>query len=527
MPFFAGEKAIFLIAKRKKLYESIYRYDIVKGQEITIYIYGIEKKEGKKMSIKKTLAVFLSILLVLSLIPAAVFAEAPAEPEEPEATEFTIVGWDAYEYGDYDAVISVKIDGEEREKDGWTITAAPGTTVSVEITLKEGYAIYEYKEGPLYWVGEDDWYEAGTSYTQVVLPDKDVLARDPELILGFDVYKVQDYEIYGYNEYNDDGLSVVKSVKLRGEELKPFGAGIESLYAVPGETLKVEVVLEDGYELGVIEDNSFFYWMIGENEEWVSAGNKKDEVILPDVGYQSYNTLITLCLRTVSSDIPEDIAVIDSVTINAPKIKVGDGWTMVTHTFDVGEGVTDSYTRAEPAPAVTVPDGAPYALEWYIDNDGNRVDDVQWMVKEGDNFHYPDEDCTFEYDTDYYIVLYLYATDIDRIEEVPEERAANSDPYRLFCINRPPTITVNNGELVDYAIFGGGDVARGGETRMTYGDFSPYMGVLIKVNVPSEELPPTSDMNPVPWVWTMVLALSVVLTAVYYEMEDIKRTYNK
>ena len=48
----------------------------LKDRKKTIYIYGIEKKEGKKMSIKKTIAVFLSILLVFSLVPAAIFAEA-------------------------------------------------------------------------------------------------------------------------------------------------------------------------------------------------------------------------------------------------------------------------------------------------------------------------------------------------------------------------------------------------------------------------------------------------------------------
>ena len=473
------------------------------------------------MSIKKTVAVFLSLLLVLSLVPATVFAEAP---EEPEVTEFTIVGW--YAYNDEDnAVTSVKINGEERDKDGWTITAAPGSTVSVEITLKDGYVIYEYEEGPLYWDGNEDWYEAGHSYTEAVLPGEDVLENDPELTLCFDVYKIQDYEIYGYYEYNDDGINAVKSIKLDGEEIGSFGADIESLYAAPGSILKVEVDLEDGYELGIIEDNSYFYWMIGEAEYFVSAGNKKDEVTVPEVKYQDYNALITLCLRTVSSEIPEGIAVIDSVTINAPKIKVGDGWTIVTHTYDYGEGYTDTYTSAEPAPVVTVPDGAPYAIEWYVDEDGNTVDDVSWMVKDGDDYDYPEEDCTFEYDTDYYIVVYLYATDLERIDDEPEFRAVSNEIYRLFCLNRPPEITVNNGELVDFMILGGGG-PKGEQTRMTYGDFSPYMAVLIKVNVPSEEAPTTSDMNPTPWVWTMITALGIVFTVLYYEMEDIRR-YNK
>ena len=368
------------------------------------------------MKIKKLIVMLLSMILVLSLVPATVFAEAAEEPEEPE--EFEIYGW--YDYGEEDVVTSVKLDGEE---------------------------------------------------------------------------------------------------------LSGFSSGIESYFFAPEAKLSVEVTLEEGYELGILEDGYYFFWMIGEAEDFIPAGKTVSEVTVPDAEYLEENTVITLCMRSVSSEVPEEISIIESVTINAPKIKVGDGYTMVEHTYTYDDDHSQTYYEAEPQPEVTVPEGEPYALEWYEDENGARHDYAFWIIKDEDgNYYSPDEDVVFEYNTDYYIELYLYATDIEVMLDDDPERATNDETFRLFCLNRPPEIIVNNGELVDYEIEFMG--VRGEEMRMGYEDFSPYMWVVIKVNIP-EPSPETSDMNPNPWVWTMVLAISVVLTVAYYEIEDIRKAYKR
>ena len=214
----------------------------------------------------------------------------------------------------------------------------------------------------------------------------------------------QQFEIIGWVDVCDEGWDVVQSVKLAGEELDPFGAGAESRYVEPGgDPLSIEVTLDEGYELGYSDEGHFeggyFFWMIGEGTTSVPAGNKIDKVVVPGEEYLDVSEYITLCFRTVSSDIPEDLSIIDSVTITAPKIKAGDGFTMVYREYVNGNS-TISWEEAEPRPAVTLPQGAPYAFQKDVTIDGLEFDQVYWMIDYGDVIDYPDEDMVFEYDTD-------------------------------------------------------------------------------------------------------------------------------
>lgn len=340
-----------------------------------------------------------------------------------------------------------------------------------------------------------------------------VLALIPAVAFAEAPAEEELFEIYGWFDYGEE--DVVTSVTLGGEELVEFGSEVVPIFAAPGDKMSIKVTLAENYELGILEENNYFWWVIGEGEDYVPAGRTTTEVTLPDAEYLEENTVITLAMRSVTSDIPEPLGVIESVVINAPVIKVGEGYDVVEYTDDYG----DIYYIAEPGPAVTVPAGEPYALDWYEDENGERFEYAYWVVKDGDDYYYPEDAAVFEYDTDYYIEIMLYATDIDDI--VPE-KAADDMLYRFFCLNRPPKITVNNGELVDFEIVGL-QGPKGGQTRMDYEDFSPYMWVLIKVNVPSPQSPDTSDMDPNTWVWTMILSVSAVLTAAYYELKDIRR----
>ena len=324
----------------------------------------------------------------------------------------------------------------------------------------------------------------------------------------------QEYEVIGWYAYGEDEESdagdLVKSVKLNGEEIGPFGSET-SFIVKPEAELSVELALEDGYELGTL-GGYFFIWMIGEGEAFIPAEGTKTKVIAPEEEYMDMNTVITLLFSVVSSEIPEDLGIIDSVTLTAPTIKAGDKITMVEHTVTYTDGSTRTYKEAEPQPEVTVPEGAPYEVDWDL-YDGEKVYASYWMLKDEDGYYYPDEDFTFEYDTDYFIQVWIRATDAFSEEDL--------ETYRLFCLNRPPEVTVKNGELVDFYVEP--MYIRGAATRMTDNDFSPFLCALIKVSVPSPEPVPTGDMNVTPWVWTMILTLSAFLTAAYYEMADIRR----
>ena len=363
---------------------------------------------------KKTLAILLSLLLVFCLVPAAVFAEAPAEEEE-EITEFTVVSWNAYD--DYNAIVSVKINGVDVTDGMDEFTAAPGSTLDVEVTVRDGFELWmDSDDGSYFWWQEDDGYDyyfAGTSATQATLPGEEDLEDSPYI-----------------------GLWFVVTVKFTA---------------------------------------------------------------------------------------------IDSVTINAPIIKEGEGYTVTEH---YNEQYNYTWYSTSPAPEVTVPSGVAYEVYH-----GYEEMEPVWLVpndegKELDDFETAETDGVFEKGKYYYFFVCLYASDLDDYwEEIEGQergagnaaeptRALNPAGVRVFSVNYPPNITVKNGELVCSELY---YVQPRNETRAVDGPMSAYMMAVIRVEVQDEESAPTGDMNVTPWVWTMILTLSAFLTAAYYEIADIRR----
>ena len=405
------------------------------------------------MSIKKITAMLLALLLVFCLVPACVFATAASDPSEPGTT----------------------VDPSE-----------PGTTAGETEEPKEPAE------------GKED-------------------AEDE----GGEIPKVSDFYVaawYAYS-YGDDILGcTVDGVELDNAE--DFDEDSPIVMAKPGVTVSVEVSLKDGYELWYDEeDDAYFRWeyysLEGRYGGSCVAGSSATQVTLPGEDILADYPLLILFFAT-----DYKLTAIDSVTLNAPVIKEGEGYAYDSEEDD-----------CLPYPEVTVSLDAPYEViyaGWVVPSDD--PDDLYGM-----GFCWPEDEVTFEKGQDYYIFVELFATDIydvygdetDRAEGAAEAtRAITANGLRLFSVDNPPKITVKNGELVDFYI---PYEQPKSETRMISGPASGEMLVVLKVHVPEEEeeLPPTSDMNPTPWVWTMVLTLSAVLTALYYEMEDIKRAYNK
>ena len=316
------------------------------------------------------------------------------------------------------------------------------------------------------------------------------------------------FTITGWDGYASDG--VILSVNVNGEEIPEFGAAVT---AAPGETLEVEVELADGYELYQYpEDDSYFWWeydMTVDNIGWCIAGTTPTQVTLPGEDLLALTDELTLCFDTQFK-----LTAITSVSIDAPEIKEGEGYT-------VEEIQEDEYTYYEssPAPVVTIPDDAPYVAVYA--GWAQESDDPDDMYGLGYTDAY--EDVVFEKDTDYYLYVYLVAKDIYG-EGGPKgaegTRAIGPDGLRLFSVDNPPEITIKNGELVDYVIPSFGPEKA--QTRAISGPASAEMLVLVKVNIPSPA-PSTSDINPSPWVWTMIVALTLVLTTAYYEIEDLRK----
>ena len=302
----------------------------------------------------------------------------------------------------------------------------------------------------------------------------------------------------------------IDGVILYGPENEGENAPV--VKAKPGDTLTVEITLKDRYEIWRnAEDGTMLWW------EWYSgeygwkvypAGTTATSVTLPGEEVLEESAYLQLNFAVQYKK-----TAISSVTLNAPVINEGEGYA-----YD------DDEEDCLPYPEVTVPSDAPYKVYyagWVVPSDD--PDELYGM-----GFCWPEEDATFEKGQDYYIYAYLVATDVYELfdKKAEDTRTLGADGIRLFSVDNPPEITVENGELVAYYI-PYDDVSKS-ETRMIDGPSSAEMVVILKVNIPEEEeLPPTSDMDPNPWVWTMVLTISAVLTAAYYEIQDMKRANGK
>ena len=298
--------------------------------------------------------------------------------------------------------------------------------------------------------------------------------------------------------------SEVLGVKINGEDLPKSGASIK---AAPGATLTVEVILENGFELYQYEDDdSYFWWEYDETADdigWCIAGTTPTQITLPGEDLLALTDELTLCFETEYK-----LTAINSVTINGPEIKEGEGYTIETIQED---GRTR--TVATPPPEVTVPEDAPYVLVYAAW--AQPSDDPNDMY--GLGFKEAYEDVVFEAGKDYYYYVYLVAKDV-----MEQGMELGPDGIRLFSVDNPPKVNVGHGVEVDHIIPYKGEDPRKPESRAISGPASAEMLVLAKVSIP-KPAPSTADMNPVPWVWTMVLALGLVFTAVYYEIVDIRR----
>ena len=140
---------------------------------------------------KKILGVLLSLLLIAGMIP---FAAAPASA----ASGFTIVGWE--NEGPEGAIASVKVNGIDLPENGGTIIAAPDETVSLEITMNDGFALGYWLDGVrIRFAGVQSGTKnicSTTGSSSIKLPSSDWLENeDQELYLIISTEEVETVDI--------------------------------------------------------------------------------------------------------------------------------------------------------------------------------------------------------------------------------------------------------------------------------------------------------------------------------------------
>ena len=321
---------------------------------------------------------------------------------------------------------------------------------------------------------------------------------------------VEEFTITGYYAYN---LSTgVVSVKVNGVDLDE-----STVSAVPGSTVTVEIVLENGYEVWQnSETGEYLWWEFMTDEGWMDydAGTSLTSAIVPSEDLLETTNEIELDFAVI----PKYTA-INSVTLTAPSIAEGEGYA-----YGEVQEENSVYYDYLPIPEVTAPADAPYDVVlagWAVPSDDPED---MW----GLGFDEPEEDVTFEKDQYYYIYAYVLATDflevddpeVRRVDKTQSTKALGPDGFRVFSVDNPPQVTIKNGEYVDSVVIY--------ETpRAVAGDISAELLVIMKVKIQDNTMPPTSDMNPAPWVWAMVLAISLAITAIYYEIADIRRAYRR